>query len=132
MDGRWTYSSSCVYDLGYHIIWCVKYRRKILVEEVERRFKELLVEQSLKNGYVIESMEVMPDHVHLFIKCEPTDSPHKVVQQLKGVTSRMLRLEFPHVKSRVPTLWTRSYYCETVGHISEDRIHKYILDQKNK
>jgi len=132
MDVRWKRSNTCVYNIGYHIIWCPKYRRRVLTGNIELRLKELLVEQSTKNGYSIESMEVMPDHIHIFIKVDPTDSPHKVVQQLKGYTSRMLRMEFPNLKTRMPTLWTRSYYCESVGHISEKTIEKYILDQKNK
>ena len=132
MDTRWKRSKTCVYNIGYHIIWCSKYRRRVLVNDVETRLKQLLIEQSTKNGYSIESMEVMPDHIHIFIKVDPTDSPHKVVQQLKGYTSRMLRMEFPHLKTRIPTLWTRSYYCESVGHISQQTIEKYILDQKHK
>ena len=132
MDARWKRSKTCVYNIGYHIIWCPKYRRRVLVNDVETRLKQLLIEQSTKNGYSIESMEVMPDHIHIFIKVDPTDSPHKVVQQLKGYTSRMLRMEFPYLKTRMPTLWTRSYYCESVGHISQQTIEKYILDQKHK
>lgn len=132
MDARWKRSNTCVYNIGYHIIWCPKYRRRVLTGNIELRLKELLVEQSTKNGYSIESMEVMPDHIHIFIKVDPTDSPHKVVQQLKGYTSCILRMEFPNLKTRMPTLWTRSYYCESVGHISEKTIEKYILDQKNK
>lgn len=123
MDARWKRSKTCVYNIWYHIIWCPKYRRRVLVNDVETRLKQLLIEQSTKNGYSIESMEVMPDHIHIFIK---------VVQQLKGYTSRMLRMEFPHLKTRMPTLWTRSYYCESVGHISQQTIEKYILDQKHK
>ena len=81
---------------------------------------------------VIEKMEVMPDHVHLFVKCDPTDAPQWLVGQFKGYTSFMLRKEFKWLKSRLPTLWTRSYYCESIGHISEKTIKKYIDDQKNK
>lgn len=73
----------------------------------------------------------MPEHVHLFIKSNPVDSPHFIVQQLKGYTSRILRQEFPSLKSKLPTLWTRSYYCESVGHISEETVKKYIENQKN-
>lgn len=74
----------------------------------------------------------MPDHVHLFVKSDPRNSPHFIVQQFKGHTSRVLREEFPSLKSRLPSLWTRSYYCESVGHISEETIKKYIEDQKGK
>lgn len=79
----------------------------------------------------IISMETMPDHVHLFVKTKPSDPPHWVVGQLKGYTSRHLRSEFPSLKSRLPSLWTRSYYCESVGHISEETVKKYILEQKH-
>lgn len=132
MDRRWKKSCTCVYSLGYHLIWCTKYRRKVLVNDVDVRLKALIAEQATKNGYSIETMEVMPDHVHIFIKCDPTDSPHKVVQQLKGFTSRTLRQEFPFLTTKIPSLWTRSYYCESVGHISQLTIEKYILDQKKK
>lgn len=80
----------------------------------------------------IEKMEIMPDHVHLFVKCNPINSPHFLVKHLKGYTSKILRDEFPSLKSRIPSLWTRSYYCESVGHISEKTIIKYIEEQKTK
>jgi putative transposase len=77
-------------------------------------------------------MEVLPDHVHLFIKTDPTAAPHWVVQQFKGFTSRTLREAHPSLVSRLPTLWTRSYYCESVGHISEATVRRYIEEQKGK
>lgn len=131
-DKRWTTSNKAVYNLGYHLIWCPKYRRKVLVDRVEVRLRELLLEKAATIGVTIETMEIMPDHVHLFIKTTPVNSPHYVVQQLKGYTSRVLRQEFAGLKSRLPTLWTRSYYIESVGHISEAAVKKYIDNQKNK
>lgn len=128
---RWTYSNTTIFNIAYHIIWCPKYRRKVLVNEVEDRLKTLLVEKAKEMGCEISIQEVMPDHVHIFIKTKPTLAPHYIVQQLKGYTSRILRKEFPKLKSRIPTLWTRSYYCESVGHISEETVKKYIKDQKN-
>ena len=77
-------------------------------------------------------MEMMPDHVHLFVKASPVDSPHYIVQQFKGYTSRILRKEFPEIKRRIPTLWTRSYYCESIGYLSEETVKKYIDNQKGK
>ena len=127
---RWTTSNKAVYNIGYHLIWCPKYRRKILVDKVEVRLKELLISKAIELDLVIDAMDVMPDHVHLFVKAQPIHSPHYIVQQLKGYTSFVLRNEFPKVKSRLPSLWTRSYYCESVGHISEDTIQKYIEQQK--
>lgn len=132
MNGkRWKTSNKAVYNLGYHIIWCPKYRRKVLVGQVEARLKELLFEKAIGIDVTIENLEVMPDHVHLFVKSTPVNAPHYIIQQFKGYTSRILRKEFPKLKSRLPTLWTRSYYIESIGHISEATIKKYIDDQKN-
>ena len=79
----------------------------------------------------IESIEVMPDHVHIFLKHPPTLPIHYIVQQIKGKSSRLLRLKFEWLKKRIPTLWTRSYFAESVGIINEDTIKKYIENQKN-
>jgi putative transposase len=131
MSKRWTHSKKTVYNLGYPIIWCPKYRRNILVGIIEHRLRELLVEKAKQIDVNIESLEIMPDHIHLFIKTPPTASPHWVVQQLKGYTSRVLRQEQPQLR-RMPTLWTRSYYVESCGHISEDSVKKYIEEQKER
>lgn len=119
---RWTHSNTTIFNISYHIIWCPKYRRKVLVNEVEDGLKALLVEKAKEIGCEISIQEVMPDHVHIFTKTKPTLAPHYIVQQLKGYTSRILRKEFPKLKSRMPTLWTRSYYCESIGHISEETV----------
>lgn len=131
-EKRWTASNKTVYNLGYHIIWCSKYRRKLLIDEVAIRLQELLEFKAADLGLTLDTSEIMPDHVHLFIKTSPVDSPHFIVQQFKGYTSRILRQEFKHLTTRVPTLWTRSYYVESVGHISEETIKQYIQDQKNQ
>ena len=129
MKKRWTTSNKAVYNIGYHIIWCPKYRRKVLTGKIEQRLKTLLLQKAKEMDLSIEKMEVMPDHVHLFVKASPLDGPHFIVQQLKGLTSHELRREFPELLN-LPSLWTRSYYCESVGHISEDTVKKYIEDQK--
>ena len=129
---RWTTSNKAVFNVGYHLIWCPKYRRKVLTGDIEQRLKELLLIKSQDISVKIEQMEVMPDHVHIFVKTDPTNSPHYIVQQLKGYTSRLLRQEFASLKSRLPTLWTRSYFCESVGHISESTVKRYIENQKNQ
>jgi len=131
MSKRWIHSRTTVYNLGYHLIWRPKYRRKVLVDEVEHRLRELLYEKAETINVTIESLEVMPDHLHLFVKTPPTASPHWVVQQLKGYTSRVMRQEYPQLKW-MPTLWTRSYYAESCGHISEDTVKRYIEDQKGQ
>ena len=131
LANRYTSSSHTVYNLGYHIVFCPKYRRKVLVDGIEERLKELLEEKARELDITIESMEVMPDHVHLFIRSRPTYAVHFVINQLKGYSSVKLREEFPKLRSRLPTLWTRSYYVETVGCISEDTVMEYIGNQKN-
>lgn len=127
---RWTHSNTTVYNIGYHIIWCPKYRRKVLQSPVSERLSVLLMEKADEIEVVIETMEIMPDHLHLFVKAKPTASPHWIVQQLKGYTSRILRQEFALIRTRLPSLWTRSYYVESCGHISEDVVKKYIEEQK--
>jgi len=131
-EKRWTTSNKSIYNIGYHLIWCPKYRRKVLTGEIETKLRELLKEKSKELNVEIKTLEIMPNHIHLFVKATPVDSPHFIVQQLKGYTSRVLRNEFKELKSKLPTLWTRSYYCESVGHISENIVKKYIEDQKNK
>jgi putative transposase len=129
---RWKSGTNCIFNIGYHLIWCPKYRRPVLVGAVAKRLRKIIFEKAKQLEVTVVSMEIMPDHVHLFVKCKPTYSPHQLVKQFKGNSSRLLRTEFSHLKSRLPTLWTNSYYCESVGHISEETIKKYIEDQKNK
>lgn len=130
MDKRWKTNKSSVYNIGYHIIWCSKYRRNVLTGDIKSRLKDLVIQKSNENGWSIENIEIMPDHLHLFIKATPSDSISHIVSQLKGYTSSVLRNEFELLRTRLPTLWTRSFYVETIGHISESVIKKYIDDQK--
>jgi len=132
MKNRWKTSKTAVLNISYHLIWCPKYRRKVLVEDTEERLKELLLEKAKDIGVAIEELQVMPEHLHLFVKSPPTNSPHYIVQQFKGYTSRILRQEFKSLRSRLPTLWTRSYYCESIGHISKSTIKQYIDNQKSQ
>ena len=129
-EQRWKTSNTVVFNISYHLIWCPKYRRKVLTDNIEIRLKELLFEKAHKINVQIEKMAIMPDHVHLFIKSTSINAPHYIVQQLKGYSSRILRQEFKTLRTRLPTLWTRSYYVETIGHISERTVRKYIEDQK--
>lgn len=129
---RWKCSKTAVHNLAYHIIWCPKYRRNVLQNKIEQRLRNLLYEKAYEIDVIIETMEIMPDHVHLFVKAPPTACPHWIIQQLKGYTSRKLRKEFKELKTRLPSLWTRSYYIESVGNISEGTIRKYIEEQKGR
>ena len=124
------HNNTSVVNINYHIIWCPKYRRSVLVDGVETRLKELLPTIANESGCCVESMEVMPDHIHIFIKGNPTIPIHLIVKNLKGKSSKILRDEFPQLRRRLPCLWTRSYYCETIGCINEETIKKYIENQK--
>jgi putative transposase len=117
--------------LKYHIVWCTKYRRKFLDIEKQKYLKTLLVEKAFHNGYTIEALETMEDHVHIFLSASVKDSVHRIVSQLKGYSSFKLKNKFPSLKTRVPNIWTRSYYAGTIGHISEETVKKYIKNQKN-
>ena len=129
---RWKRSNKSVYNIGYHLIWCPKYRRSVLIHPVDKDLKLSLIKKSKEIKVDIEKMEIMPDHIHIFVKSDPTSAPHWIVQQFKGYTSRTLREKYPHLKSKLPSLWTRSYYCESVGHISEETVKRYIEEQKGK
>ena len=121
-----------IYKNQYHIIFCPKYRRKVLINGVDVRLKELLYEIAAEKDVEIKALEVMPDHVHMFVEFDPRMSVHDVIKRFKSRTSHILREEFPFLKSKLPSLWTRSYFCCTVGHISEDTIKKYVESQKGK
>ena len=125
-------TKSLVYSCQYHVIFCTKYRRKVLTGNIAARLKERLFQKAEEIGVTIENLQIMPDHLHMLVKTSPVDSPHYIIQQFKGYTSRILRLEFQSLATRLPTLWTRSYYCESVGNISPETIQRYINKQKNK
>ena len=121
---------TCVHFMNYHFVWCPKYRRNLIIGDIEKRLKELIKIKVEQLDCKIIALETMPDHVHLFIQGKPTISPNILVGQIKGFTSKILRDEFPSLKSRLPTLWTRSYFVSTHGHVSNDTIKKYIVEQK--
>jgi len=129
-----TYKSNntLVYSCQYHVIWATKYRRKVLNEDVQKRLKKLILEKQEEYEYEIFEMEIMPDHVHLLIDCNPQLDIYKIIGKIKGYTSNILRNEFPELKSRIPTLWTRSKFISTVGSVSLEVVKKYIESQKSK
>jgi putative transposase len=129
---RYRRTAGSVYNLHYHLVWCPKYRRPVLTGAVEVRLKELLAEKAAAMDVRIEALEVMPDHVHVFVAAPPTDAPQHLANQFKGYTSRVLRQEFPHLRSRMPTLWSRSYYVGSAGQVSDETIQQYIATQKER
>ncbi len=123
-------NNNVVYSCKYHIVWCPKYRRKVLVNGVDTRLKELIIQVCQLIQVEIIEMEIMPDHVHLLLEVDPQFGVHKAVKTIKGRTSRILRQEFPRLKTKLPTLWTNSYFVSTVGGAPLEIIKQYIEGQK--
>ena len=118
-----------VYNLNYHVVWCTKYRRTVLVDLIASDLKRLFTEKCAELDVSIGAMEVMTDHVHLFIVSNPKLSPHEIIRILKGSTSNFLREKYPQLQ-KLPNLWGASYFCGTVGSVSESVVKSYILNQK--
>lgn len=130
-DTRYRRNAGSVFSLKYHLVWCPKYRRKVLTGEVASDLLALLYQKAAELDVKIESVEIMPDHVHLFIESDPTEAPQRLANQFKGYTSHWLREKYPHLRSRLPSLWSRSYYIGSVGQVSEETVRRYIEAQKN-
>lgn len=127
---RYRHIRGSVSTLTYHFVWCPKYRRKILTGAIAERLSALIHERAAALSLEIVALEVMPDHVHLLVKAPPTLAPQHIANQLKGSTARVLRDEFPQLRSRLPSLWSRSYYVGSAGAVSADTIQRYIEQQK--
>ena len=129
--GSYRSNTNVVYACTYHVIWCPKYRRKVLEPPIDERLKQIIAEVCQETGEELMEVEVMADHVHLLVGCDPQYGIHRLVRAIKGRSSRLLRQEFPRLKSRLPTLWTNSYFVCTVGGAPLAMIKQYIEDQKN-
>jgi putative transposase len=123
-------SRGCVFSLKYHLVGCPKYRRKVLLGTVIEDLKTLLYQKAAELPVTIEALEVMQDHIHLFVSADPTVSPQRLANQFKGYTSRLLRLKYPELQSCLPSLWSRSDYVGSVGQVSEETVKRYIETQK--
>lgn len=123
-------NNNVVYSCKYHVIWCPKYRRPVLVPEVAERLKQIIRTVAEECGAEVIELEVMPDHVHLLVEVDPQFGVHKLVRKIKGRSSRLLRDEFRWLRSRLPTLWTNSYFVATVGGAPLAVIKQYIEQQK--
>lgn len=126
-------TSSAVYNINYHIVWCPKYRRGILKDKVEEFLKNCLQTICETKKWELLEMEVMPDHIHIFISAPPFDAPTDIVKVLKGVTARRLFMDFPQLKKKLwkGSIWSPSYYVGTAGHVSAETIKRYIEEQKS-
>lgn len=120
-----------VYSCKYHVVFCPKYRRAVLMPPIDGRLKEIIEEVCADTGSELIEMEVMPDHVHLLLECDPQFGINRLVRSIKGRSSHILRTEFPRLKSRLPSLWTNSYFCSSVGGAPLSIIRQYIENQKN-
>lgn len=120
------------FDCHYHVVFCPKYRRPVLSEEIAVRLKGIVADICSESKITVESLEVMPDHVHLLLAVDPQFGIHRAVKKIKGLSSRILRREFPRLRSRLPTLWTNSYYVGTIGGVSLDVVKIYVENQKGK
>lgn len=124
-------SETSVHFMHYHFVWCPKYRRPVLKNKIKKRHKKLIEQKCNELKCEIKTLKIMPEHTHLFIQANPTQSPNLIIAQIKGYTSRILRKEFKELR-KMPTLWTRSYFVSTHGHVSNAMIQKYIEEQKGK
>ena len=123
-------NNNVVFSCKYHVVWCPKYRRKVLQGAISERLKELIIQKCSEILVDIIEMEIMPDHVHLLIEVDPQFGINKAIRSIKGFTSHTLRKEFPTLKTRLPTLWTNSYFVSTVGGAPLGVIKQYIENQK--
>lgn len=123
-------NNNVVYRCNYHVVFCPKYRREVLVDGIDGRLKEIALDVASENGFEILEMEVMPDHVHLLLDVDPQFGVHRAVKRIKGRSSRVLREEFPALRRRLPTLWTNSYFVSTVGGAPLAAVKRYIERQK--
>lgn len=120
-----------VFLVNYHLIWCPKRRKKVLVDDIKTRLESIVRDIALENEIDILAFEIMPDHVHIFVSAYPDITVHKIIKLFKGRSSNLLRKEFP-VLLKLPTLWTHSYFVSTAGKVSSESIQKYIEAQSKQ
>ena len=134
MKNKYTHARTCVYNINYHIVWCVKYRRKVLSADISNRLIELLKAVGNEKGFsVVECKVSENDHVHCFVSAPPKISVTQIVKYLKGISGNQLFREYPQLRKSLwkGQLWNGSYFCETIGSTSEENILRYIERQKD-
>ena len=124
-------NDTVVYRCTFLVVWCPKYRRPVITGPVDLRLKEIIREVCAERDAPIVELETVPDHVHLLVSCDPQFGIHRLVKQIKGRSSRLLRQEFPSLKSKLPTLWTNSYFVATVGGATVEVVKRYVENQRN-
>ena len=134
MNDKYVHARTCVYNVHYHIVWCVKYRRKVLTPEIEATLQEVLKQIGMENGFSVDQCEVgEADHVHCFVSAPPKLSITFIVKHLKGVSGLRLYHQYPKLREKLwrGELWNGSYFVETIGSTSEENVRRYIDRQKN-
>lgn len=133
-DSALTYSRGYVYKIQYHVVWCVKYRRKVLINDVEQSLKKELLATAHSLGVCISAMECMPDHIHLLLDCSPQHYIPTIVKILKGNSARHLFMLHPSLKDKLwdGHLWNPSYFVATVSEQTSRQIEEYISRQKSR
>lgn len=132
MEENLIHSRTCVYNINYHVVWSVKYRRKILNAEVEKYLKELVEQIAMDKGFIVHLFKVGEgDHIHCFVSAPPKLSVTDIVKYLKGISGRKLFEKFPEIRKKLwkGQLWNHPYYVETIGSVSEENIRRYIEHQ---
>lgn len=129
-DIKYKSNHNIVYSCKYHIIWCPKYRRKVLVGEVEKRLKEIIIQVANELNVEILEMETDKDHIHILADIDPSFGVMKFIKTAKGRSNRILRDEFSFLKTRLPTLWTNSCFISSVGGAPLEAIKQYIENQQ--
>jgi len=124
-------SNHACFNINYHIVFCPKRRKKILIGDIVRSLENKIKSICEENNIILEKISVMPDHVHLFVSAKPTMTPHLIVKTIKGASARYLRDKYPATK-KLPCMWSPAYYIGTVGCVSESVVKKYIENQKGK
>lgn len=125
------FMNHCVYSIAYHIVFCPKRRKAVLVGDIKNDLNLIIEEVCKEVKSEIITKEIMPEHVHLFVTMRPDISPHKFIKKIKGKSSRLLRAKFPQLL-KLPALWSSSYYCGSIGQTSDSTIKMYIENQKGK
>jgi len=128
---EYKHSKHHVYLMNYHLIFCPKRRRPILIDKVKDRLMQIIKDKAKQINVDIIALEIMPDHVHIFVSASPIILAHKIIKTFKGVSSNVLRKEFAHLL-KLPSLWTHSYFVSTAGNISNETIKRYIEAQSKK
>jgi putative transposase len=125
-------NANIAFQCAYHVVWCPKYRRCVIDGRMETRLKEIIAEVIAEKGAWLVELQTMPDQVHLVVEVDPQFGIHRLVKAIKGRSSRLLRAEFPGLRSRLPSLWTNSYFVATVGGAPRSVINRYVDDQKSR